>query len=82
MAKTFIGVRDVDEETFRKFRARAMEDRMKLGEALTHAMRKLMEAKKEIKPNLRNILKIRPIKIGRKVKWSEEIDEILYGWKR
>jgi len=36
--KTFIGVREVDEEMFRKFRARATEERLKVGNALTLAM--------------------------------------------
>ena len=83
MEKTFIGVRDVDEATFRKFRALAVQERMKLGEALSLAMRKLLEEgeqEHEDKVDTKNLLKIKPVKIGKKkVKWSEEIDEILYG---
>lgn len=80
MEKTFVGVRGVDEETFRKFRARALEKRQRLGEALTLAMQQFI-VKKEKKPNPRNFLKIKPFKIGKVVHWSEEIDEILYGGK-
>jgi hypothetical protein len=82
MAKTFIGVREVDEETFRKFRARAIEKKLKLGEALTLAMKNLMKEKEaeKNKPDPKNLLKISGIiKTKEKVRWSEEIDDILYG---
>ena len=49
MTKTFIAVRDVDEETFRKFKAMSVEERMKLGVALTIAMKYLLEKKKKRK---------------------------------
>ena len=81
MANTFITVRDVDEETFRKFKATSIEERMKLGVALTKAMRHLLDEKKKqkIKLNPRNLLKISGIiKTKEKVRWSEEIDKILY----
>ena len=81
MANTFITVRDVDEETFRKFKATSIEERMKLGVALTKAMRHLLDEKKKqkIKLNTRNLLKISGIiKTKEKVRWSEEIDKILY----
>ena len=80
MTKTTIAVRDVDEETFRKFRAMTVEDGMKLGDTLTIAMKHLVEDEKKKKPDPKNLLKIRPVKIGKeKVRWSEEIDEFLYG---
>lgn len=85
MARTFISVRDVDEETFRKLRALAIARKMNIGEALTKAMRKFLEEEKsreEKRPDPRNLLKIKPIKVGKKVRWSEEIDEILYGLKK
>jgi len=38
------------------------------------------EQEHEDKVDTKNLLKIKPVKIGKKkVKWSEEIDEILYG---
>lgn len=80
MEKTFIGVRGIDKETFSKFRAMAVAKRMRLGDAFTKAMRTFMERKE--KNNERDIgalLKMKPINVGKKVKWSEEIDEILYG---
>lgn len=79
MGKTFLGVRDVDVEILNKFKARAIENRLKMGEALTRLMEKsLGEKEVEKKPDPRNLLKIKPIKIGKKVRWSEEIDSILY----
>ena len=83
MAKT-VAIRDLDEETFRKFRAVAIEERMKVGDAMTIAMKKWIEEEKmKNKPNIKNLLKIKPIRMGKKkVRWSEEIDEVLYGWKK
>ena len=84
--KAFIGVREVDIETFRKFRAKIIEEKMKLGIALTLAMKLWLtkqEEKKENMKNLKNLLKLKGIiKTKEKVRWSEEIDEILYGLKK
>ncbi|MBI2451667.1 hypothetical protein HYV50_01150 [Candidatus Pacearchaeota archaeon] len=87
MEKTFVGVRDVDMETFRKFRARAIEKRVRLGEALTRAMREFLEEEKEKNKedvgNPRNLLRIKPIRVGKKkVRWSMEIDKFLYGLEK
>ncbi|MBI2543417.1 MAG: hypothetical protein HYW24_04495 [Candidatus Aenigmarchaeota archaeon] len=81
MGKTLIAVRGVDEDAFRKFRALTIEERMKLGDALTMAMKHwLEEGKKRAGPDPKNLLKIKPITIGKKkVRWSDEIDEFLYG---
>ncbi len=84
MTKT-VAVRDLDEDTFREFRAVAIKERMKTGEALTMAMKEWIKEKegKETGPDARNLLKIKPVRIGKKkVRWSEEIDEILYGLKK
>ena len=58
MEKTFIGVRDVDEEIFRKFRALSVREKMKLGDALSLAMKKTLE-EKENRFDSKNLLKIR-----------------------
>ena len=81
MEKTFIGVRDVDEATFRKFRALAVSEKIKLGEALNLAMKKLLaEKESRIKHDVRNLDRITGIfKTKGKVRWSEEIDKTLYG---
>ena len=85
MVKTTITVRDVDEETFRKFRALSVEERAKLGDALSMAMKHWMEEEKmkNNKPDpkkLRELIGI--IKTKKKVRWSEEIDEFLYGLEK
>lgn len=41
----------------------------------THVNKK----EKDNLPNICNFLAIRSVKTGKKVKWSEEIDEILYS---
>ncbi len=83
MEKTFIGVRDIDVETFRKFRSMAVANKMKLGDALTKAMKNLIEQRGEVnKPDMSNFLKVKPLKGDKKVRWGTEVDEILYGWKK
>ena len=82
MSETFIGVRGVNEETFRKFRALAVEKKINLGKALSLAMRKMINERK-INLDPRNLLKISGIiQTKGKVRWSEEVDEILYGMKK
>ncbi len=78
--KTFIGVREVDEETFRKFRAKAMEEKLKVGYALTLAMKKwLREHQKEKEKSKNKLPRIKPFSWGRGTeKTSKEIDNVLY----
>ncbi|MAE49608.1 hypothetical protein CMI48_02150 [Candidatus Pacearchaeota archaeon] len=82
--KTFVGVRDVDEKALQDFKVAALRERMKLGVALSIAMNDFAEKKlRGPKLNLKKLLDIKPIRVGnKKVRWSEEIDEILYGWKK
>ena len=85
MKRALIAVRDVDEETFRKFRAMSVEERIKLGDAMTMAMRHWIkeERVKKGKPDPKNLLKLKGIiTTKKKVKWSEEIDEFLYGLEK
>ena len=86
MTKTLVAVRDVDEETFRKFRALSIEERMKLGDALTGAMSEWIKEKKaaaKTKPDPKNLMKLSGIiKTDKPVRWSEEVDEFLYGLKK
>lgn len=81
MEKTFISVRDVDTDAFRKFRAMSIRERLKLGEALTIAMRKLMEEKEINKfTSARHLLLLKPFHFGKEnKKLSMEVDKILYG---
>lgn len=79
MDKTIIGVRDVDEETFRKFKALAVQKRINLGEALTNAMRKTMQEENN-KPKKMKLPQVKPFSWGKGTeKTSEEVDKILYG---
>ena len=77
-------VRDVDEGILRKFRAKTAEEGVNMGRALTQAMRIwVRERERKVEPDPRNFLKLEGIiKTKKKVRWSEEIDEFLYGWKK
>ncbi len=77
-------IRNLDEKTFRKLRAVAIEENMKVSDAMNSAMKKwLAEKGKRQAPDPKNLIKITGIiKPGKKVRWSEEVDEILYGWKK
>jgi len=84
MDETFIGVRGVDEKIFRKFRALAVSERMKLGKAISLAMRDFLqrEEEREFNYNPNNLLKLSGIiKLDKKVNLSEQIDDLLYGSK-
>lgn len=88
MEKIFVGVRDVDKEVFKKFRAMSVEKRMKLGEALTKAMIYWLAKEREKIRNKRlkgvySLLEVKPFNWGPGTeKTSSEIDEILYGLKK
>ena len=81
MKKEILTVRDVDEQEWRRFRAKTAEEGLKTGDALTQAMKLwVKERESQRKPDPRLLLKVEPVTIGRKkVRWSEEIDETLYG---
>jgi hypothetical protein len=73
-----ITIRDLDEKVFRRFKAKAVEEGMKLGEALTQAM-ELWIKQKSTKP-IKSLLDIKPFNWGKGTeKVSTEIDKILYG---
>ncbi len=83
MKKGMIAIRGIDEKVYRKFKAKTAEEKMKMGSAVTEAMRRWLKEKTIAEPDPRNLLKISGIiKTKKKVRWSEEIDEILYGWKK
>ena len=80
MEKTFVGIRDVDEETFRKFRSLAIERNMKIGEALNLAMKIMITNKDKKGKKKLGIINIKPLDFGEGTEnSSEEIDKILYG---
>jgi len=78
MKKNLIAIRDVDEEVLRKFRAKAIEEKLKMGDALTLAMKTWME--KKDKKMTRIKFKLKPFDWGKGTeKTSREIDKLLYG---
>ncbi len=74
-------IRKVNREVFKKFKQKALEENMGIGNAITAAMLEWINKKNHSnKPDIRNLRKIEGIiKAGRKVRWSEEIDKTLYG---
>lgn len=76
-----ITVRGLDELVFKRFKAKAIEEDMKLGEALTQAM-KLWIKERTIKPKA-SLLEIKPFHWGVGTeRVSIEIDQILHGEER
>jgi len=82
--KELFAIRGIEEETYVKFREKAVSKRLRVGEALTLAMKEWLEKEeKREKVNPSNLLKIKPFDWGPGTeRTSEEIDEILYGGKR
>ncbi|MGI0086312.1 MAG: hypothetical protein ACREBQ_14640, partial [Nitrososphaerales archaeon] len=75
----------VDEKAWRRFRAKISEEGLKTGDALTQAMKIWIKEKESrlARPNPELLLGIKPVTIGKKkVRWSEEIDETLYGSRK
>jgi hypothetical protein len=72
-----VTIRDLDEVTFKKFKAKAIEEGMKLGEAMTQAMA-LWIKQRNIKQKA-SLLDVKPFNWGKGTeKTSIEIDKILY----
>ena len=85
MKKELHAIRGIDEEVYRRFREKTLQERMRVGQALTLAMREWIKKEKRIKKttNPRNLFRIKPFDWGKGTeKTSKEIDEILYGSKR
>jgi len=82
MGTIFVGIRDVDEEAFRRFKAQAIERKLALGKALSEAMREAVKKRKHKENIERNkvLLEVSPFKfpLGNE-RLSNQIDTILYG---
>jgi len=80
MKKNMVTVRDVDEEVLRKFKAAITVDKMKMGQALTKAMKDWIRQKERSERiDSSQFLKFKPFDWGRGTeKTSKEIDDILY----
>lgn len=84
MVKEVLTVRDVDENTWRRFRTKTQEEGMKTGQALNEALNFWIKEKekKRTRPIPQRFLKMNGIiKPGRQVRWSIEVDKILYAGK-
>ncbi len=77
-------VRKADPVVYREFKKKAVERNLSVGRALVKAMQLWIEEEGgEKKPDPRNFMKVvGMIKTERPVKWSTEVDETLYGWKK
>ncbi|MGQ0638143.1 MAG: hypothetical protein ACT4N1_02110 [Nitrososphaerota archaeon] len=80
MKKNMITVRDVDKEVLRKFKAAITVDKMKMGQALTKAMKDWIRQKERSERiDLTSLFRAKPFDWGRGTeKTSKEIDDILY----
>jgi hypothetical protein len=79
MKKDLMTVRDVDVEVLGMFKAKAAERRMKMGKALTEAMRIWIKAKGPTKKSGKLFAKVKPFDWGKNTKrTSSQVDDILY----
>jgi len=76
-----ITIRDLSEAVFRKFKAKAVEEGMKLGEAITQAMEMWIK-QRTTEPRL-GILQMKTSNWGEGTeRASIEVNRLLYGKKR
>ena len=77
MTSTQISIKDVEEQVFREFKAESVKEGLKIGKALTLAMKLWLEDGGK-KPKM-SILNFSPKSWGKGTeKTSEQIDKILY----
>lgn len=77
MTSSQVSIKDVEDQVFREFKAESVKEGLKIGKALTMAMRLWLETKDK-KPRM-SILDFKPKSWGKGTeKTSEEIDKILY----
>ncbi len=76
-----LAVRKINKAIYNKFRERALEEHRNVGDALNQAMAEwLQKQDDQEKLHIERILNLNGIvKAKGAVRWSEEIDETLYG---
>ncbi|HUY70157.1 MAG TPA: hypothetical protein VMV00_01150 [Candidatus Baltobacteraceae bacterium] len=81
MAGETVVVRNTNKSIYKKFKQMAVAEDINLGVALTEAMGYWLKFKGQRPgPDPKNLLKLNGIiKTAKKVRWSEEIDQTLYG---
>ncbi len=74
-------VRKIDNDVYKRFKQKAIEENKTIGEAINQAMDYWIKKKEEQKGHaIKGLLNINGfIQTGGEVKWSEEVDESLYG---
>ncbi|AKA49141.1 hypothetical protein IX51_08515 [uncultured archaeon] len=74
-------VRKINKAIYNKFKERALEEHRNVGDALNQAMAEWLDKLEERgKPHIERILSLNGIvKTEKAVRWSEEVDETLYG---
>ncbi|MEE8167485.1 MAG: hypothetical protein V3T58_01265 [Candidatus Hydrothermarchaeales archaeon] len=75
-----ITIRDVDEKVFRKFKAEAVKEGARLGNAVTKAMKFWLDKRGKEKRHKKSLVELKSFDWGAGTeKSSVEINEILYG---
>ncbi len=74
-------VRKIDKKIYKRFKQKALELNDTMGDAITEAMTYWLNTKKSEEYNPKTLLKLNGIiKTEKRVKWSEQINKILYDW--
>ena len=72
-----LSIKDVEDQTFREFKAESVREGLKIGKALTLAMKLWLENKGK-KPRM-SLLELKPRRWGKGTeRTSEEIDKVIY----
>ncbi|MHB1440752.1 MAG: hypothetical protein ACYCSO_06990 [Cuniculiplasma sp.] len=77
-------VRKINKSIYSKFKMKAMEENRNVGDALNQAMADWLKKQEESEgQHIENMLKLKGlVKTKEVVRWSEEINETLYGESR
>lgn len=81
MESETVVIRKVNKSVYRRFKEKAVEADTTMGDAVTEALSYWLEQKQKRKnPDPKLLLKLKGIiKTKKPVRWSEEIDQTLYG---
>lgn len=80
---THVSFRDVDIDAFREFKATVAREGMKMGKAVSQALRLFTRQVKQKPKKKMGLLDLKPVDYGPgSENLSERVDEVLYGWKK
>ncbi len=78
-----ISFRNVDERAFREFKATVARHGMRMGDAVSKALTLFSQHLERKAHKRKSLLDLEPVSFGPDSKHlSQEIDEVLYGWKK